>query len=280
MLCYSFWNKLTQCVKSVNLKWNHVKNTGSFSVRNFLEIGRIIYVWFLYGGGYNFAVVEGFLTFGSLVQSQNLSPIGLSLSPLPESETESESSGSAPASKFSRYEVESNKSKWVWARTRTQPGPREVNKFGFCRDVPLQKLKVDPYKYQFFKIKWPLYLCYTLPNFEQNRLILQKFSYIWANFGLNLGKFWKVDPFKYQILCLIRGHSYTKRLILLPMLMACPRRVFCTGYPRIFTPEAERNTYNLTSVRWHTMSHQKPLFSKTAACNPMTPLLQLQLVTI
>ena len=49
---------------------------------------------------------------------------------------------------------------------------------------------------------------------------------------LNLSQFWKIDPFIYQILHFIKGHSYTKRLILLPMLAAHPRRVFYTEYPR------------------------------------------------
>ena len=54
-----------------------------------------------------------------------------------------------------------------------------------------------------------------------------------ANFGSNLGKFWKIDPSTYQILHFIRGHSYTERLILLPMLAAHPRRVVCTENPTI-----------------------------------------------
>ena len=46
-----------------------------------------------------------------------------------------------------------------------------------------------------------------------------------------MGNFSKINPFIYQILHFIRGHSYTKRLILLPMLAAHPCRVFCTKYP-------------------------------------------------
>ena len=63
-----------------------------------------------------------------------------------------------------------------------------------------------------------------LPIFSKIFLILSQF---WPN----LAKFWKIVPFIYQILHFIRGHSYTKRLILLPMLAAHPRRVFCTKYP-------------------------------------------------
>ena len=62
------------------------------------------------------------------------------------------------------------------------------------------------------------------PDFFPNFL---KFESI---FGSNLGKFWKINPFTYQILHFIRGHSYTKGLILLPMLAAHSPRVFYTGY--------------------------------------------------
>ena len=64
--------------------------------------------------------------------------------------------------------------------------------------------------------------------------ILSKITQIFlnlANFCSNLGKIGKIDPFTYQILHFIRVHSYTKRLILLPMLAAHPRRLFCTEYP-------------------------------------------------
>ena len=104
-------------------------------------------------------------------------------------------------------------------------------KFGFGRDVPPRNLKVDPYKYQFFKKKWPFHKAIgpiLAQIFEQNRLIFPKFSYIWANFGSNLGTFWKIEPFIYQILSFVSGHWYTKKLILLPMLETRPRRVFCT----------------------------------------------------
>ena len=99
--------------------------------------------------------------------------------------------------------------------------------------MPLQNLKVDPYKYQFFK-KSDLYIYQSAqfgakfwaksPNFSKIFLKL-------SQFGSNLRKFWKIGPFIYQILHFIRGHSYTKRLILLAMLAAHPHRVFCTEYP-------------------------------------------------
>ena len=68
----------------------------------------------------------------------------------------------------------------------------------FCRDVPLQNLKVDPYKYQFFKNKWPIYIsiCTILGQ------ILSNITQFFLNFGSNLGKFWKIGPLFhiYQIL--------------------------------------------------------------------------------
>ena len=114
-------------------------------------------------------------------------------------------------------------------------------KFGFGRDVQPRNLKVDPYKYQFFKKKWPIHIPFgpifgkilsRIARFFQNFLKFEPvLAQIWASFGSNLENFWKINPFIYQILYFIRGHSYTKRLMLLPMLAAHPRRVFCTKYP-------------------------------------------------
>ena len=68
-----------------------------------------------------------------------------------------------------------------------------VLKFGFGRDVPPQNLKVDPYKYQFFKKKYPIHIpigpildqiLNKSTNFFQNSLT--KFepilAQIWQNF--------------------------------------------------------------------------------------------------
>ena len=104
-----------------------------------------------------------------------------------------------------------------WSHLVYYPG---VLKFGFDRDVTPWNLKVDPYKYQFFKKKWPIYIPIR-PNFEQNHLIFPKF---WLKFG----KILKINPFTYQIMLFMRGHSYTKRLILPPMLAKYP----FPGWPR------------------------------------------------
>ena len=111
-----------------------------------------------------------------------------------------------------------------------QTNARGVLKFGFGRDVPLRNLKEDPYKYQFFKKKWPIHtpICSILGQFSVK-------SPDFVKIFLNLSQFWfkfgKINPFIYQILHFIRGHSYTKRLILLPMLVAHPHRIFCTESP-------------------------------------------------
>ena len=51
--------------------------------------------------------------------------------------------------------------------------PGGVLKFGFGRDVAPQNLKVDPYKYQFFKKKWPIHITID-PIFSQ---ILSKITW-------------------------------------------------------------------------------------------------------
>ena len=60
-----------------------------------------------------------------------------------------------------------------------------VIKFGFCRHSVNFLRKSDH-----IPLNWTDFL----PNFEQNHPIFPKFSQIWATFGTNLGKFWKIDP--------------------------------------------------------------------------------------
>ena len=54
--------------------------------------------------------------------------------------------------------------------------------------------------------KWSIHTTWPnlVQNFNQNDLIF--FSFLWANFGSNFRKIWKIDPFIYQILHKIRGH--------------------------------------------------------------------------
>ena len=120
-------------------------------------------------------------------------------------------------------------------------------------------------------------------SYSNFRIILSKIAWffqsffkIWANRGPNLGKFWKIDPFAYQILHhFIRGHSYTKRLILLPMLAAHPRKVFCTDIPPIlelviceiidetvFSPLAISAVY-YRSLRWHSCPVAEGILQRT-----------------
>ena len=53
----------------------------------------------------------------------------------------------------------------------------------------------------------------------------------WAYFCANFRKFWKYDPCLYQFLHWIRGHLYTRRLILRPISAARPRIDLCTKNP-------------------------------------------------
>ena len=50
----------------------------------------------------------------------------------------------------------------------------------------------------------------------------------WAYFCASFRKFWKYDPCLYQFLHWIRGHCYTRRLILQPISVACPKKDLCT----------------------------------------------------
>ena len=55
----------------------------------------------------------------------------------------------------------------------------------------------------------------------------------WTYFHANFRKFWKYDPclYMYQFLLWIRGHCYTRRLILQPISAACPWIDLCTKNP-------------------------------------------------
>ena len=83
--------------------------------------------------------------------------------------------------------------------------------------------------------KWTIHIPIR-PSLAFLGQILSKIAQCFQNFpkmsqiGSNLRKFWKIYAFIYQIMHFIWGHSYTKRLILLPMLAAGPRRVY--EYPR------------------------------------------------
>ena len=95
-----------------------------------------------------------------------------------------------------------------------------------------------------------------LPNFP-------KFFQIWAKMGSNLGKLWKIDPFIYAKI-FIGGYSNTKRLILLPMLAAHPRRVFCTEYP---TPWARYLLASQSTCRLFFSASQETLQANNVFCH-------------
>ena len=106
---------------------------------------------------------------------------------------------------------------------------------GTCR----WDLKSRPIFIPNFAEKWdPFYNGAT--NFNQNLLKMSHYFPIfkqileilnWAYFHANLRKFWKYDPCLYQFLHWIRGHCYTRRLILRPISEARPRIDLCTKNP-------------------------------------------------
>ena len=87
----------------------------------------------------------------------------------------------------------------------------------FWKGYAAGNLKVRSIHIPLFKKKWPVHI--TISSiFDQN--------YVLSKIFFNLSQFWfkfgKIDPFIYQILHFIRGHWYTRRLILLPMFPAVP----------------------------------------------------------
>ena len=121
----------------------------------------------------------------------------------------------------------------AWDPLQRPWAPGGVLKFGFGRDVPPRKSKVDPYKCQFFKKKWPIHIPIG-PFFGQ---VLSKITWFFQNFlkfEPILAQIWgtfEKSTHSYTKFCILLGVTHTKRLILLPMLAAHPRRVFCTKYP-------------------------------------------------
>ena len=97
----------------------------------------------------------------------------------------------------------------------------------------------------------------------------------WAHFRANFRKFWKFDPCLYQLLHWIRGHRYTRRLILRPISAAHPRIDLCTKNPP--GPNTKQTfhvylymylrilwtldlSYSLGQSSWNTlMPHQSPI---------------------
>ena len=69
----------------------------------------------------------------------------------------------------------------------------------------------------------------------------------WAYFCANFRKFWKYDPCLYQFLHWIRGHLYTRRLILRPISAARPRIDLCTKNP---PPGFNTKLYRNVCLRW------------------------------
>ena len=92
------------------------------------------------------------------------------------------------------------KSPWKMGR-----GPGGVLKFGFGREVPPRNLKVDPYKYQFFKKKRPIHIPIG-PIFGQILIKITRFFQNFLKFEPILTEIW--GTFEKST------HSYTKFCIL------------------------------------------------------------------
>ena len=86
------------------------------------------------------------------------------------------------------------------------------------------------------------------PIFGQILSKITRFSKNWFKINSNLGKLGKIHP-----LIIVRGHLYTKRLILLPMLMAHPRRVFLLSNPVLLN---------------YTFQYNRPIGKKEQYSNP------------
>ena len=102
--------------------------------------------------------------------------------------------------------------------------------------IPNFAEKWDPFLYQSHKFYAKITKNFTL--FSKIVKLSSKFRkfwyqiwWNWAYFCANFRKFWKYDPCLYQFLHWIRGHLYTRRLILRPISAACPRIDLCTKNP-------------------------------------------------
>ena len=91
--------------------------------------------------------------------------------------------------------------------------------------------------------------------FKQISKILVSDWWNWAYVCTNLRKFWKYGPSLYQFLHWVRGHRYTKRLILRPISAARPRIDLCTKNPPPGIFCSLRLVYFVSMEKtWHTFS--------------------------
>ena len=110
---------------------------------------------------------------------------------------------------------------------------RGILKFGLGRDVPPQNLKVDPYKYQFFKEKWPIHipivpiLCQILSKITQFSKTFLKLSHFWLKFGNIL----KNRPIHIPNFTFYKGSFIYQEADFSTRVGATSPRVFCTEYP-------------------------------------------------
>ena len=105
--------------------------------------------------------------------------------------------------------------------------------------IPNFAEKWDPFLYQSHKFRqnllrvshyFPKLLSFQA-NFGNFGIRLMELGLFFPYFRANFGRFWKYDPCLYQLLHWIRGHRYTRRLILQPISAARPRIDLCTKNP-------------------------------------------------
>ena len=95
-----------------------------------------------------------------------------------------------------------------------------------------------------------------LVSFQANLGNLVSDWWNWAYLRDNFRKFWKYDPCLYQFLHWIRGHHYTRRLILRPISAARPRTDPYTKNP----PGSESNIRSWNCLKNFTRNDNCCLF--------------------
>ena len=122
----------------------------------------------------------------------------------------------------------------VFNRNPGRGGPTQV---WFGLECAAGAWKVDPFLYQILT-KNEIHFYTNATNFKQMLLKIShyfpkllsfqailfflKFWWNWAYFHANFRKFWNYDPYLYQFWHWIKGHRYTRRLILGPISAAPP----------------------------------------------------------
>ena len=128
-------------------------------------------------------------------------------------------------------------------------------------------MKLDPYTYQLSKKKWLIHIPIGLIWGKiLTKIIWFFFSSNFLKFESSFWKIWKIDPFIYKILHKIRGHWYTRRLIMLPMLAAHPRKGLL-----YWVPPGNQTRHLLYCLAWFRIPFWRIIFKSSV----ITPCLHL-----